>query len=660
MSHGRLGNTAFSALADFEDGNDGFSVQVSGKKKTLKQQKEVSIQSQPAKQASRSIQPQKVEKPIENDDSGWTTVKKEIRPSPKSQKTYDRSRPIVSRNVSGSTNSSNSGHVTKKPNSQVYKRLVHSALKEFTNMKELINCIKSNAMKIKEQRDRAMLLEVCISWALHEIFEQDTEMLAMLKEVREADEYKLIHWSFWNRFRLRPDELTELKNFTRTDSDIIATVKLCLDIGYHALDMNTKEDGAETTVGALIKCLNDKFIGMDLFKQIYMMILTPSDESLTTICRQISNKINREKKDTFVPILSWIISQDFGRNCFCRVLVRELIEAVGTQRDPNGFYQSVLTRLSLIKSIIASGPTSKDNKEFDLYFQMNPSSASVLYKKFLSTLETYCKDLDLSKQVHELTADQLNIDVIGAIIGTVAETVDTERYVTSIHDRYETVSRTALIHHKLVNEQYRPSPEILHIIVNNFKGSNGYSRFVTGNIICKLVGENFSLSDADIEALLAGNPTTKSDKTTKTFNSKKIDDEIDDEIELSIYDNKFLGKVSVESIASIKTETEMSKNGDGSYNPSFIDDIIYGIKKTFEQNLGKSDSIFEALLTNCFNIVSNEYQIDLICELFQELDNELNNSIRVFSIESGPKICDVICEDNPVWAPKLLSAITKI
>ncbi|AYV75685.1 MAG: hypothetical protein Terrestrivirus2_193 [Terrestrivirus sp.] len=657
MSNGRFGNTVFSALADFEDGNNGF-VQVNGKKKATKQQKEIPIQ--PTKQVSRPVQkPQKIQETIDqgNDDNGWTTVKKETRPQPKAQKTYDRSRPNANRNVSGSTNSSTSGHVAKKPNSQVYKRLVHGALKEFTNMKELINCIKANAMKIKEQKDRAMLLEVCISWALHEIFEQDTEMLAMLKEVREADEYKLIHWSFWNRFRLRPDELAELKNFTRTDSDIIATVKLCLDIGYHALDMNTKEDGAETTVGALIKCLNDKFIEMDLFKQIYMMILTPSDESMTTICRQISNKINREKKDMFVPILSWIISHDFGRHCFCRVLVRELIEAVGTQRDPNGFYQSVLTRLSLIKSIIASGPTSNDNKEFDLYFQMNPSSASVLYKKFLSTLETYCKDLDLSKQVHELTNDQLNVDVIGAIIGTVAETDDTERYVTSIHDRYETVSRTALIHHKLVNEQYRPTPEILHIIVNNFKGSNGYSRFVTGNIICKLVGENFSLSDADIEALLAGNPITK---TKGDKNIHEIDDEIDDEIESSIYDNKFIGKVSVESIASIKKETKISKNNNGTYDPSVVDDIIYGIKKTFEQNLGKSDSIFEALLMNCFNIVSNEHQIDLICELFQELDNELDNSVRVFSIKNGPKICDVIREDNPVWAPKLLSAITKI
>jgi hypothetical protein len=476
---------------------------------------------------------------------------------------------------------------------------------------------EADKRKSTASADKAKLIETCFSWALHEPFEQDEELKKHLKEVHEGDGYKLLHWVFWPRFKSHPDELERMMNFDRSDSDIITCVELCQTIGYHALDMNTKK---ETSIGSLIAASQSKknYIGQETFRKVYRMLTTPTDEITVMLCRQIVNKMSSSdvQKD-FGPALCWLMRHN--SSLFVSTLVTQLMMLKTSASDSRGFYESIVDRIVLIAEKLEK--SGVDSSEFSFYFRNVNGGRGNLRDLFVNEIGKYVWKKTV---IEEAARNSLNPEIIGAIIGTIASSETSEKFVEFVGPMFPSmtrilqeedgvvnvasgpyIARTCWIHAKERTKNYSPSEKTLTF----------FKTLPFGNMGTKF---NFEETIAAVSGVKV-NLVVK----VKVIEKEEVREEVN-----PFVDNATIAYPPVNNQAALR---------------DFLDELDY----TIEKNPKKIKKIHEALLMKCFESVK-ELQIADVAKIIRDLkiDRDL-----------CAEVCSQMQEDNPKWAPKLLEAI---
>lgn len=522
--------------------------------------------------------------------------------------------PVARKQKSRNMNSSNSvvNKFSLSIDSMRHKKLVKDLLLEFTSMENLITSINeainsiTNGSYTNPKGEIAKLLETCIEWSLHEIFTLSKDLNDRLLEMTECDEYKAIHWAIWARIKVHPEDMINMKSFTRNDDDILKTLQVCMNAGYTPLDTNTKKN--ESSIGSLNTCMKKKYISQDLYNRMYNELMNPPQNALRNMCKYIMNLMSNDQITYLSPIVKFLMYKNSA--LFGKFMVDELLDIGTNCRDKKGYYQRVTDRIALISKMIGL-TTMSATHDFAKFF----SDTKISIKPFSQVIGMHCLNLNPKEQNHPLTGQPLNTDILGAIIGHTAPSDIMENYVIKIHESYRSIARTSLVHHKAKNENYVPSKKIIDIIIANYNDMPGYEQFMVSEVYKYLTGQHLKPIDKVIK------------NTNNESNNTKPEIKINFE---------FL------NLTDVPTSYENAS--------SLADDFFYGIEKLKEKHT--DDVISSAYYEKAFGSIKSELHINLVIAFAKYA--------KISTPESIEEIYENMLDDSPKWAPKLYAKLINV
>ena len=491
------------------------------------------------------------------------------------------------------------------------KKLVSERLCSFTGFDDLIIWINNELDKTKEH-ERAQFLEILISWSLHEIFD-NIQILKQLKQVHELDGRKIINWAVWPRYRSHPDELYG-SSFARCDEDILATIRVCLNVGSIALDQNEKKESA---IGSLLASYAKGLMGESIFESAYNLLTIPDDKMKNKICKHVSNILadNAVQNQRTGPIVRWVIHTMVVD--FCKCLIKNLVELTKLARDVSGYYTRVHDSINHIIKLIRN---ESNNRDFDRYFILNPVTNDELIDSYTKTMYKLCKQIDFIDLKSELTGDSLNYEIIGAIIGEISTDTQCILYARKILDAYPFVVKTLLVHRKIINKSFECPADIINVLLNICKTSkDGSTRFTLETAIMKI--------------------------------SNGIMPEETQIIPASVIpqSNTFLTKISYDSLVRLPNGQIIERTKD-IYKPDYIDDLVYGLGKLFDR---PSDELFEAVIFKAMISLTQQHHIDTFHQILTE--NNWFDMIKKYASDNHDDLLSRANDDNPAWAARTIS-----
>ena len=522
------------------------------------------------------------------------------------------------------------------------KGAIRKGLMNYTGPTDLIAYVKSELSNLTGD-DADKFLETTISWSLHEIFEQDSELLKRLKTIHTTGKHKIIHWALWPRYRTHPHELQDLANFTRTEQDILDTIKLCLDVKSDPLETNEK---GESAIMSLTESFKKQLITAETYSAAYKLFTQPSTKNMESMCRnfvlQLSHSGNTTKNIQKSPILSWMICCDPA--IFCQVLVTVLVSYPSTHyRDKNGFYKLIHDRIGHVESILKVEQTGNktSNHDFDKFFAENYVSQEKLVAKFHKAILQLCLESDTNKLESLLIGGEekinkiINYEIIGAIIGEIADDQTVLSFCRTLKEKDIDVMRVLLVHKKHNTPKFNCPEDLVDKFVDAYKRTpESFSRFQIISGLEKILGRKIS----DIENMKRCINKESKPEVTKTTNIKTM-------ITL---------KVNIKGICRLKDE-QVTFDGQ-QYIPEFIDDVVYDLSKLYDlaKENGTEHHLSEMVIANAMETIISQKQIEAFVKILT--DKSWITMIQSVVSQKGQQLLENIRLDNPEWAEKVMNA----
>jgi hypothetical protein len=507
--------------------------------------------------------------------------------------------------------------------------------------------------------------EVLISWSLHEIYKNE-ELLAKLRKAHESDGYKIIHWVFWTYHKIHQDKMHEFKNFSRSEGDILETLKLCLKLGSSPLDTNDRR--GESAIGSLIASFDKGLMSKATFEAAYDLLTSQDENNMARFCKSIANKItdNKDTNAKIAPIICWLVHRSIST--FCDSTICNLTSLTNKARDTDGFYLAVKNYIDLIVKLLHLGLTSKDNRDFNRYFKLNVTTSSQLISKFITTMSKVSSSIELDeyeKKVMEMSGNKFNLEVIGAIVGEVSTDDDTSEYSRSIVDSYPMVAKTCLVHRKAVNAKFICPKDLVSGLASAcVSATAGYIQFQITSSLQKILGRK--LTSSDIKGLGSVSQIDKkyNDDADVSDGIHAVDDvdgadgdgDGDDDIPVT---NPFEDRVNIEDIRKLKDSDEVKYNSsDGTYTPNFIDDMVYGLSRLVkEAKKNKTVSqLMEVIASHAMENIHSEGQINAFVKILTE--NNWLKMLQEVITKKGDALLENFESDSD-WPKRVLEILAK-
>ena len=610
-------------------------------------------------------------------NEGWTQAKPRKTNAPKTKSYGNRpGKTAGNGSSSGASSSVRQGHRQESAPWQGHKgplgtteikNSINRGLAAFNGFPGLISFVKEEVNKLKTPESVAKFLETTISWSLHEIYD-DPELLELLKKAHESDGHKIVHWAVWSRYKTHPHELEELKSFDRTDDDILQTIRLCLRVGSSPLDVNTHQESA---IGSLIASFKKGNLSKETFNAAYDILTEPSSEHMEKMCCNATNLIGegmRSKKTRIIkrvetkytptkfwaPILSWMIYRD--AMAFCKALVINLRDITKAARDPVGYYKSVHDRIVLISDILNEGPTNSENHDFDWFFEKHDATPKELVQLFNKSMMKVCSQIDFSKQISTITGDQLNIDIIGALVGEVAPNAGVVLFSQAIMREHPSVAKTCLIHKKKANGKFKCTDQLISDLADQYSAaSDGSTRFQILGTINLLTGTEHN-NNSVIALRLSSSSSSSSSSSARPAScaSSVVRAPV---VETAMDVNPYLQKINFSKLLQLDKDGTTVACNNGTLSPEYIDDLAYGLSKQYDQSkkAGDTTRLFEAIAMNAMESLSSENQIHGLCQIL--VLNGWTSAVQDVIRTSGQEYLECVGSENPKWAKTIVDTI---